>query len=218
MSKFTRPTAERLRHANGSASHVVLDDTDAAGRKISVVTTRIAEDTLDRLLHRKPPAITGDQYHAGMRLYADWYYGFGGSTTTLNLARDIVDGGQYDPDTERRMAAKQRHHLAVKSLWDKHRLVLQCCVLQDESLESFGCRIRQVRNKKRGREAALDLLRDALDELSAHYNGRRSGGGTIRSAHDADYRPAGLASDWRPEHVETQPEARHDCRFAAASL
>ena len=39
---ITRPTAESLRHANGAAEHVVIDDTDAAGNKLSVVTLRIA--------------------------------------------------------------------------------------------------------------------------------------------------------------------------------
>jgi hypothetical protein len=183
--KFTRPTPQRLDQASGAYEYTVIDDVDR-----QVVTIRIHDSLLDRLIRRKPPALSGDQFNSGQQLYEDWYCGFGYSLTTRNLARDIVDNSTSDPDTEKRMAAKQRYYQAIKGLWNKHAMVLRCCVLQEETLESFGCRIRQVRNRKRGREAALDLLRDALDQLVEHYHGKRSGG--IRAAHEPGYRPRGL--------------------------
>ena len=111
--KFTRPTPERLRHANGSAEHVVLDDTDAAGNKLSVVTVRVSDWLLDRLRRRSKPDISADQYYAGQRFYGDWYHSHPHSSGTVDFARTIVDNGFAGlTESERMMQAKLRYEKA----------------------------------------------------------------------------------------------------------
>jgi len=193
--KFDRPTKERLRRSEGEFERIVTD-IDEDGRKIPVETIRMLDGSLlDRLIRRNPPAITGDQYHAGSTFYGDWYKSGRAYSGVPDIARDIVDNGGVGPESESRMAAKQRYHRAIKAMCTVHGMVMQCCVasVDPETLESFGCRVHRQNNINRGRAMALATLRDALSALDEHYNGKRSGG--IRSAHEDDYRPDGLIRD-----------------------
>jgi len=157
---------------------------------------RIADSPLDRLRNRKPPAVTGDQYYAGSRLAADWYNAHPRSSCTLDLARTIVDNGAAQLwETERMVAAQTRYERALGSLCRKHGMILQCCVITEESLESFGHRIYGYRNTKHARLVALNVLQDALDALIEQYHGSKRSGGGIRAAHEPDYRPRGLVPD-----------------------
>lgn len=185
--KFDRPTKERLRQASGEFEEIVTD-IDEDGRKIPVETIRMLDGSLlDRLVKRNPPAISGDQYHAGSRFYSDWYYSGLLNSGVLDPTRDIVDGSGPAPESERRMAAKTRYHKAIKAMCTRHGMIMQCCVLAEETLESFGCRIHQQSNGNRGRAMALATLRDALSALDEHYNGKREN--RMRSVHSEDYRP-----------------------------
>jgi hypothetical protein len=171
---LTRPTVERLRHAS-IVDDVVIDDTDAAGNKLSVCTLRIVDWILDRLHHRKIPAVNADQYYAGSRFYVDWYHSHPSGSCTLNPNRTIVDNGaKYFNETERQMIAKLRFEKALRALCRRHRQVLQSCLIEEESLASFGYRAYAYRDKKNASMVALNTLRDALDVLVEHYRGRRS--------------------------------------------
>lgn len=187
--KLDRPTKERLKRADDQFERIVTD-IDDDGRKIPVETIRMLDGSLlDRLLRRKPAVITFDQYNAGSRFYADWYYSGMAYSGVPDIARDIVDGGGSTTESERLMAAKQRYHNAIKAMCVPHGMVMQCCVAahSPETLESFGCRIHRQVNENRGRAMALATLRDALSALDEHYNGKRRGG--IVSAHEEGYRP-----------------------------
>jgi hypothetical protein len=183
--KFDRPTRERLRRAEGEYERIVTD-IDEDGRKTPVETLRMLDGSLlDRLARRG--SIDGEQYHAGARFYGDWYFAGLSASGVLDPTRDIVDGGGPPPESERRMAAKTRYHRAIKAMSTRHGMVMQCCVLAEETLMSFGCRIHRLRDPKRGAAAALITLKDALSALDEHYNGRRTSG--MVSAHEEGYRP-----------------------------
>jgi len=185
--KFDRPTRERLRQASGDFESIVTD-IDDGGRKIPVETVRMLDGSLlDRLIKRNPPVISGDQYHAGARFYSDWYHSGLLNSGVLDPTRDIVDGSGPAPESERRMAAKTRYHRAIKAMCTAHGMIMQCCVLSEESLESFGCRIHRQSNQNRGRAMALATMRDALSALDEHYNGKRSE--RYRASHASDYKP-----------------------------
>ena len=162
----TRPTPERLSHAS-MVEHVVISDPS-----VNVVTVRINDWLLDRLHHRKPPAINVDQYGAGLRFYEDWYYSSPSSSSTFD--RTIVDGAKYFTDTERMIISKLRYERALRSLGRRHRQILHACLIMEESLESFGRRSYRYQDIKNARMVALCCLRDALDALVDHYRGRRS--------------------------------------------
>lgn len=185
VEKFDRPTAERMKRAEGEYERIVTD-IDEDGRKTPVETVRMLDGSLlDRLARRG--SINGDEYHAGARFYGDWYYAGLAASGVLDPTRDIVDGGVPGPESERRMAAKTRYHRAIKAMSTRHGMVMQCCVLAEESLISFGCRIHNRRNRKQAAAAALVTLRDALSALDEHYNGKRRSG--MVSAHEEGYRP-----------------------------
>jgi hypothetical protein len=170
---FTRPTDERLKHA-GSAEYIVIDDPE---NKVSVVTIRIVDWILDRLRHRAKPAVTADQYYAGSRFYSDWYHAHPHSSSSFDPTRIIVDNSstpQYT-ETERMMVCKMRFERALRALCTKHGVVLQSCLINEETLESFGCRMYGYKDSKDARLVALTVLRDALDALAEHYHGRRRG-------------------------------------------
>lgn len=186
------PTQERIRMAKGAFEDVVLD-TDERGRKVSVATVRMLDgNVLAQLV--KAEKITGDEYHAGARFYQDWYLSGLANSGTIDPAKDVVDGGnRAGHDSDAKLAAMTRYHKAVKALWSGHGMVLQCCVLAEESLEDFGKRIFQTDNIRAARREARNRLKDALAALDEHYNGPRRT--RTRSAHTTDYRPEIPGSD-----------------------
>lgn len=192
----TRPTPERMRMARGEFEDVVID-TDEHGRKVSIATVRMLDRNILAQLVRDRE-ISGDQFHAGAKFYEDWFLSGMANSGTIDPAKDVVDGGRGGlNESERRMAARERYHRAIKALCSAHGRILQCCVLDDadggESLAHYGMRVFVTPSPKLGRRDARNQLRDALSALDEHYNGKRQH--RYRQTHASDYRPA-ILTDW----------------------
>lgn len=165
---------------------IVRDDTDELGRNIPITTYRMLDGSiLDFLVKRSQ--ITGDEYHAGARFYNDWYHSGLAASGVIDPSKDIVDNSVAVNETDRKLAAMHRYHKAIKAMCTAHGMVMQCCVLAEESLESYGRRIYRQNSPKPARLAATTALKDALFALDEHYNGKREH--RMGSAHTEGYRP-----------------------------
>lgn len=184
--KRVRPTDERLKRAGKDSEFIIRDEIQEDGNTISVTTYRMLDGSiLDLLVKREQ--IGGAEYHAGVRFYSDWYYSGLANSGVIDPSKDIVDGSGRSSTSDARMAAMTRYHKAVKALCSSHGMVMQCCVLAEESLEIYGQRVHRQKNQKLARLAAVTSLKDALAALDEHYNGRRHV--RMGSVHADDYRP-----------------------------
>lgn len=184
--KRVRPTDERLKRAGKDSEFIIRDEVDEDGSTVSVTTYRMLDGSiLDLLVKREQ--IGGSEYHAGVRFYSDWYHSGMANSGVIDPSKDIVDNSGRAVAGDAKLAAMTRYHKAVKVLCTAHGLVMQCCVLAEESLESYGQRVHRQKSKKLARLAAVTTLRDALHALDEHYNGRRHV--HMGSVHADDYRP-----------------------------
>lgn len=165
---------------------IVQDDTDEHGRKVPVTTYRMLDGSILDLLVKRDQ-ITGDEYHAGARFYHDWYLSGLANSGVIDPSKDIVDNSTRVHETDIKLAAMTRYHKAVKAMCTAHGMVMQCCVLAEEPLETYGRRIYRQNSRKPARLAATTALKDALFALDEHYNGKRSQ--RMGSAHSDGYRP-----------------------------
>lgn len=184
-----RPTSERLRMAGDAAEFIVRDDTDELGNKIPITTYRMLDGSILDLLTKRNQ-IGGAEYHAGVRFYSDWYLSGLANSGVIDPSKDIVDSSGRSTQSDVKLAAMTRYHKAVKALCTAHGMVMQCCVLAEESLESYGRRVHRHNSPKLARLAATTSLKDALFALDEHYNGRRHV--RMGSIHADDYRPEGV--------------------------
>jgi hypothetical protein len=183
------PTPERYLRAAGQFEQVVIEE---QGETVSAV--RMLDGyVLDALLSRGQ--IDGAQYEAGDRLYKEYVESGRAGARAINMAKDIVDNPEGDLAADRRIDAGRSYVAAIKALSVKEGMVMQCCVLHGESLEDYGRRIYGHKHAKLAKVAATTVLKDALDILDEHYNGKRS----QRTVH-------GHTTDYRPTEVNPTPK------------
>lgn len=182
------PTKERLAHAGRDVEAFSPDE------NINWQTIRMLDGSpLEKLAtagqKNERRGITGPQYSAGKRYYADWYYSGLAASGVVDPTRDRVDGGTYKDISDKRMAAQTRFNRACKAIGDVHRHVLDDIVLMESPLSAYAIRFEGQYERKYDRQVAtLTALRLALDALDVHYNGHPSDRG-VRRSHAADYRP-----------------------------
>lgn len=174
------PTPERLRMA-GDAVEAFTADENEHWRAIRLLDAHVLEDLRSR------KAITGDQYSAGMRFYADWYLSGLANSGVIDPGRVVVDGGKIDHLNDVKLAALNRWQKAVQALGLIVSQVLTDILLSEEPLASYGVRRCGYGNPKLARLAAIGALKTSLDALDYYYYGQRHT--KVRTAHTEDYRP-----------------------------
>lgn len=175
--------------AGKAVEMIIQDETDEHGRKLPITTYRMLDGSILDLLVKRGQ-ITGDQFHAGARFYNDWYLSGLANSGVIDPAKDVVDGGRKVSESEIRLAAMTRYHKAIKAMSTANGMVMQCCVLAEEALESYGRRIYRQNSPKPAKLAATTALKDALAALDEHYNGKREH--RLGSFHAGGYRPTGV--------------------------
>ena len=174
------PTPERL----AKAGHNV--EAFTAADNVNHAAIRMLDGhVLERLASRS--VITGDQYHAGMQFYADWYHSGLAASGVIDPAREVVDGRPGSKESDRKLDAMTRWKRAVQAVGLIHCQVLTSVVLNEEDLAVYGMRRYRQQAKKLARLAATVALQNALAELDNHYYGQRRN--RQRAAHAEDYRP-----------------------------
>lgn len=175
--RYVGPTPERLAKA-GRAVEPVESET-------GFETIRMLDGSpLERLatLGKKTPrkGITGDQYHAGCRYYADAYQAGMFASGVLDLTAERVDGGQHKDISNQRLEALSRFNDALKILDRDFAHILSDVVLSEVPLNLYADRFRKYPQARERRAVALHMLRCALDRLDEHYYPPRRD--TIRSS------------------------------------
>lgn len=179
--RYLGATPERLRRA-GDNIETFTPDENINHRAIRLLDGHV----LDFL--RSRGTITGEEYVAGTRFYADWYYGGLSNSGVIDPGRVVVDGGQIDHTSERQMEALTNFNQAIKAIGKTNGEVLTDILIAEEKLEEWARRVLgRHKSDKHGRIAATACLRLALMALDIHYHGRRHV--RTRSSHAPDYKP-----------------------------
>ena len=188
-----RPTPERMRHAGEDFEIPTPDETIHFGAIRMLDGSPLCR--LEARERRKPGrGITGDQYEAGSRYFADWYFAGLAASGVIDLARERVDGATYKDIPEYRIAAQTRFNRVCKMLSPVDRHVLDDVILSEVPLEVYADRYRHLSARRDRWIAALTTLRNALTALAIAYNRPRRSAGIV-AAHTSDYRPTELPDD-----------------------
>lgn len=181
-SRTIGPTPERLAKA-GDAVEACTPDKSENWRAIRLSD----ESPLEYLQCRG--AITGDQYAAGMQYYGDWYKSGLANSGVIDPGRVIVDGGQVEHWSDRKLDAMTRYNRALKAVGPVLGGVLSDLLASPspQRLEDYGRRKCGQNSFKLARLAATAQLKLALDALDFHYYGQRKSRAHV--AHVDDYRP-----------------------------
>ena len=174
------PTPERLAKAGRDVEAYSPDET-LHHRAIRMLDGHV----LERLASRG--VISGDQYHAGTRFYADWYYSGLAASGVIDPGRVIVDGGQVMHESDLKLTAMTKWKRAVQGIGMIHCQVLTSCVLNEEDMATYGSRRYGQKAPKLARLMTQAALIDALSALDLHYYGERTRRAHV--AHADDYRP-----------------------------
>ena len=181
--RYIGPTPERLAKA-GRQVEPVASETGFKTLRMLDGSVLEALATLGQKAPRK--GITGDQYYAGCRYYADHYLAGLQASGVIDPGRVVVDGGGRDENREeRRLSAMSRFNAALRAIDRYSRDILSDVVLRDMPLNEYAERFRSFPLARERRAIALQRLRDALDQLDAHYNLPRRE--RVRTAHAPDY-------------------------------
>lgn len=180
------PTPERLRMA-GDAVEAYTAEENENWRSIRLLDNH----PLEYLRNRE--CITGDQYSAGQQFYSDWYFGGLAASGVIDPGRIIVDGGQTEAASDRRLFALGRWQKAIREIGLVHSTTLTDLLLTEQKLHEWGARRFGQANRERARQAAITALVLALEQLDIHYHGPRRN--RTRTAHAEGYRPTVLADD-----------------------
>lgn len=140
--------------------------------------------------------ITGDQYSAGQQFYSDWYYGGLAASGVIDPGRVIVDGGQIEHTSDRKLFALSRWQKAVRGVGKVHANTLIDLLLTEEPMHAWGARRFGQANRGRARQSAITAVVLALEELAIHYFGPRHAG--TRVGHTEDYRPTIVPHETTP--------------------
>ena len=160
-------TPERMRKAGDHVEKINVDHEQ--GRHHN--TVRLLDGSpIDMLAKRG--AITGDQYQAAVRIYADWYQSGFAHSGVLDPGKPFVDGGGRSEPTDQRLDAAQRYNRAIKALGPVHMQPIHAIVINGYKVADYGHSQFGYRHPKKAGLAALTALRLALDQLDLHYYGR----------------------------------------------
>lgn len=160
------PTPERLARA-GEDVEVFTPDKSENWRTVRMLDGNV----LDKLASRS--VITGDQYAAGCRFYADWYRAGLAASGVIDPGRVIVDGGLRENFSDHKMEAAHRWNKAIRAIGKVHSLVLIDVVLHEKPLEEYGRKRYGSTSPKIAKRDATVALIDALTSLDYHYYGVR---------------------------------------------
>lgn len=176
--RYIGPTPERLGKAGRSVEAV---ESETGYQTIRMLDGSPLEQ-LATIGKRNPKkGITGEQYHAGCRYYADAYQAGMFASGVLDLVQERVDGGQHKDISAQRLEALSRFNRALRELDRVSAHILSDVVLTEVPLAVYADRFRQFPQARERRAIALQRLRDALDQLDEHYYPPRRDG--IRTAH-----------------------------------
>ena len=165
-SRYVGPTPERLAKAGR--------DVEPVASETGYTTLRVLDgsvlEQLATLGKRNPrKGITGDQYHAGCRYYADAYQAGLFASGVIDPAAVRVDGGQHKGVSSSRLEAQSRYNAALKALDATSAHILSRVVLHELAINTYANRYRQFAQARERRAIALHTLRVALDQLDRHY-------------------------------------------------
>ena len=164
--RYIGPTPERLAKA-GRRIEPVASETGYETLRMLDGSTLEQLATLGKRNPRK--GITGEQYHAGCRYYADAYQAGMFASGVLDMAAERVDGGQHKDITSQRLEALSRFNTALKALDRAAVEILSDVVLHEMPLARYAERFNRFPLARERRAIALQRLRDALDQLDEHY-------------------------------------------------
>ena len=152
-------TPERLAKAGADIEDFIAD-TGARTKRM------LDGSVLDMLASRR--SISGDQYAAGCRLYADWYHAGLASSGVIDPARVVVDGGQSAGANDRILDAAGRFKKALLAVGKVHSHPLVNIVLLAQRLEDYGRNRYGVTDAKDARLKAITTsMRHAKDHLQS---------------------------------------------------
>ena len=177
-NRYVGPTPERLAKAGRAVEPV---ESETGYETIRMVDGSPLEQlaTIGKRNPRK--GITGDQYHAGARYYADAYLAGLFASGVIDPAAVRVDGGQHKGVSSSRLEAQSRYNAALKALDGPSAHILSRVVLHELALNTYAERYHQFPQARERRAIALHTLRQALDQLDRFYYPPRRD--QIRSAH-----------------------------------
>lgn len=159
-------------------------------------TVRLLDGSVLELLNSRG-SITADQYNAGWSFYESWYIAGMAASGAVDPSREVVDGGQHKPVTDRQLDAMWRFKRAIQAVGIVHSKALICMVLLDEKPVDYGRRVYKRTQEKQATVAGITALVDALTALDFHLYGARKSP-RMSSAHMPDYRPTQMPE---PESV-----------------
>lgn len=192
------PTPERLAKAGEDVEFYSPDET------VDFKAIRMLDGSpLSRLasLGRRSPAkgITGPQFNAGCRFFADAYRAKLVPSGVGDTTRERVDCEGYRDIPDMVIAAQTRYNNALKVLGHREYHILSDVVISETPLNVYADRFREYSQPRERRAVALTRLRDALDDLDAHYYPQRRAG--IVSVHVGDYKPV-IAAAASPSNAD----------------
>lgn len=164
--RYIGPTPERLAKA-GKAVEPVASETGYTTLRMLDGSPLEQLATIGKRNPRK--GITGDQYHAGCRYYADAYLSGMFASGVLDLVQERVDGGQHKDVSSQKLEAMSRYNAALKALDRASANILADVVLHEVPLAKYADKFHQFPQARERRAIALQRLRDALDQLDEHY-------------------------------------------------
>ena len=190
-----RPTPERMRHAGEDFEIPTPDETIHYGAIRMLDGSPLSK--LEARERSKPGrGITGDQYQAGSRYFADAYMAGLLPSGAIDPARERVDGATYKDIPEYRIAAQTRFNRVCLILSPIERHILDDVVLAEMPLEVYADRFRHLPMRRERWIAALTTFRNALTALAMAYDGPRRSHGIV-ATHADDYRPRFVGPDDR---------------------
>lgn len=174
------PTPERLAKAGDEVEAFAAADT------VHHQALRMLDGhPLEKLASRN--VISGDQYHAGTRFYADWYYSGLAASGVIDPSREVVDGGLIMHESDRKLAAMTAYKRAVQAIGVIHSTVVTDLVLLEQKAEDWGRKWFRQKSPKLAKTQAHAALIMALQALDHHYYGQRKTRPHV--AHTEDYKP-----------------------------
>jgi len=176
--RYIGPTPERLAKA-GRAVEPVESETGYETLRMLDGSPLEQLATIGKRSPRK--GITGDQYHAGARYYADAYAAGMFASGVMDPAQERVDGGQHKDIAAYRLEALSRYNAALKALDRISAAILSDIVLHEMPIAVYAERFHRFPQARERRAIALQRLRDALDQLDEHYYPPRRDG--VRAVH-----------------------------------
>lgn len=177
--RYIGPTPERLAKAGRSIEPV---ESETGYETLRMLDGSSLEELATEGKRKPGRGITGEQYHAGCRYYADAYTAGIFASGVIDPATERVDGGQHKGVASYRLEAASRYNAALRCLDRVSADILASVVLHEMPLAQYAERFFRFPQARERRAIALQRLRDALDLLDAHYYPPRKD--KIRSVHN----------------------------------